>query len=206
MYKFLLISFFCFFSFIGNGFAQSSKTIETLNGTDWIKWKKETKVAFVTGFISGSEWMAINSLFPKSLFPNEQSFSKAEIIWNKVTEESGKAISDPKTSLSKFNALEVLLFSMYDAYKKNDLFNRAIIRVSNTDIVEGLEQFYNNSKNSQVLISNAIYLICKKLKGAPKEDIDELLPYLRGEKEIPLGWIIPVYDKNGKFIRIIEFP
>ncbi len=187
--------------------AQSVSSSRILNGNDWNIWDLEKKLSFVTGFMCGSDWVASNSLFPDSLFPNETVRQGAKVIWDQVTKEAGQAISDQKTSSAKkYNAMEVLLYSMFDSYKKNDLYNKAIIKAPNTDIVRGLNQFYLDHDNMKVLISNAIYLVQKRLKGAPTEDINELLPYLRGEKEIPPGWIIPVYDKNSKLIRIIEFP
>ena len=128
-------------------------------------------------------------------------------MWDEVTKEVGQAISDPKTpSTQKYTAMQVLLYSMVDSYKKNDLYNRAIINFSNVDIARGLDQFYLDHQNVKVLIGNAVYLVQKKLKGVTTQEINELLPYIRGEKEIPPGWVIPVYDKNGKFIRVIEFP
>ena len=85
-------------------------------------------------------------------------------------------------------------------------YNKAIIKSSNYDIAGGLNQFYSDRDNLIVAISNAIYFVQKKLTGTSIEDLNVLLPYLRGEKEIPAGWIIPIYDENGNFIKIIEFP
>ena len=96
---------------------------------------------------------------------------------------------------------------MFDTYKKNDLYDRAIIKIADTEIVQGLNQFYLDQANAKVLLSDAVYLVKKKLNGASIADVNELLPYLRGEKENRLGWgIFPVYDKTGKIIRLIEFP
>lgn len=199
--------FLCSILFLAAVNVSEGQSLRILNGNDWNKWDHNNRLVFVTGFICGSDWVATNSLFPDSVFPNEIVRQRAKTIWDEVVKEGGQAISDPKTSpTKKYTSMEVLLYSMFDSYKKNDLYDKAIIKVPNTDIVRGLNQFYLDHDNVKVLISNAIYLVQKKLKGAPTEDINELLPYLRGEKEIPPGWIIPVYDKNGKFVRIIEFP
>jgi hypothetical protein len=207
MKNFFFVCSILFLAAINVSEAQPIGSLRILNGNDWNKWDHDKRLAFVDGFIYGSDWVSTNSLLPDSLFPNETVRQGAKVIWDEVTKEAGQAISDQKTSSAKkYSAMEVLLYSMFDSYKKNDLFNKAIIKAPNTDIVRGLNQFYLAHDNVNVLISNAIYLVQKKLKGAPTEDINELLPYLRGEKEIPPGWIIPVYDKNGKLIRIIEFP
>ncbi len=207
MKRFFFVCSILFLAAVNISQAQPVGSLRTLTGNDWNKWHNDKKLAFVTGFMCGSDWVATNSLFPDSLFPNETVRQRAKTIWDQVTKEAGQAISDQKTSSAKkYTSMDILLYSMFDSYKKNDLYNRAIIKSPNTEIVCGLNQFYLDRENIKVLISNAIYLIQKKLKGAPTEDINKLLPYLRGEKEIPPYWIIPVYDKNGKFIRIIEFP
>jgi hypothetical protein len=187
--------------------AQPIGSLRALNGNDWNEWDHDKRLAFVVGFMSGSNWVATNSLFPESLFPNETVRQGAKAMWDEVTKEVGQAISDAKTpSTKKYTAMQVLLYSMVDSYKKNDLYNRAIINFPNVDIARGLDQFYLDHHNVKVLISNAVYLVQKKLKGVTTQEINELLPYLRGEKEIPPGWVIPVYDKDGKFVRVIEFP
>lgn len=207
MKRFFFVCSILFLAAVNISQAQPVGSLRTLTGNDWNKWHNDKKLAFVTGFMCGSDWVATNSLFPDSLFPNETVRQRAKSTWNQVTKEAGQAISDPKTSsVNKYNVMDVLLYSMFDSYKKNDLYNKAIIKAPNTDIVRGLNQFYLDHDNIKVLISNAIYLVQKKLKGVPTEDVNKLLPYLRGEKVIPPGWIIPVYDKNGKFIKIIEFP
>jgi hypothetical protein len=171
------------------------------------------KLGFIDGFICGSDWVATNSLFPDSVFfPSDNKGNTirqgAKAVWDQVTSEAGQSISSQRASSEKkYTATEILLYSMFDAYKKNDLYNRAIIKTADTEIVRGLNQFYLDQANGKVLLSNAVYLVKKKLNGAPIEDIDELLPYLRGEKENRLGWgIYPVYDKSGKVVRVIELP
>lgn len=186
--------------------AESAGSVRLLNGNNWISWNHDQKLAFISGFIGGSDWVASNSLFSEALFPNDSVRKKSKAIWEEITDVANKAISSPKTQVSqKYTAIDVLMYSMYDAYKKNDSYQKAIIKVSDTDIVNGLNQLYSSNENLKIIISNATYLVQKKLKGASVDDINILLPYLRGEKEVPPGWIIPVY-KNGKFIKIIEFP
>ena len=187
--------------------------LRILSGNDWNKWDHDKKLGFIDGFTSGSDWVATNSLFPDSaFFPNNKKGDAlrqgAKAIWEQITNEAGQSISNQRASSEKkYTATEILLYSMYDSYKKNDLYNKAIIKTPNAEMVSGLNQFYIDQANAKVLISNAVYLVKKKLSGAPTEDINELLPYLRGEKENQGGWgIFPVYDKNGKVVRVIEFP
>jgi hypothetical protein len=186
--------------------AESAGSVQLLNGHNWTSWNHEQKLSFIAGFIAGSDWVASNSLFSESLFPDDAFRQRSKSIWEEVIGEAGNALSAPKKQSSqKYTAIDVLMYSMYDAYKKNDSYQKAIIKVSDKDIADGLNQLYRTRENLKITVSNATYLVQKKLKGASADDINILLPYLRGEKEVPLGGIIPVYN-NGKFIKIIEFP
>ena len=193
-----------FFLLVNLCSAESAGSIRLVNGYNWTSWNHDQKLAFIAGFVAGSDWVATNSLFPESLLPNDGLRQRSKAIWEAVTGEAKKDFSTPKAQ--KYSAAEVFLYSMYDSYKKNDDYQRAIIKVSVTDMVNGLNQLYSEPKNLKILVSNATYLFHKKLKGASSDDINILLPYLRGDKEVPVGWMIPVYDKNGKLIKIIEFP
>lgn len=209
----VLCCLFLFFVAVNVGATEPIGSLRVLDGNDWKNWDHEKKLGFIDGFISGSDWVATNSLFPDSVFfPNDEKGRTirqgAKTIWDQVTNDAGQSISNKRASSEKkYTATEILLYSMYDSYKKNDLYNKAIIKTPNTEIVSGLNQFYVDQANEKVLITNAVYLVKKKLNGAPTEDINELLPYLRGEKENRGGWgVFPVYDKNGKVVRVIEFP
>lgn len=208
-----LFSSILFLVAVNVGAAEPIGALRILSGNDWNKWDHEKKLGFIDGFMCGSDWVATNSLFPDSdFFPHDRKGDTirqgAKAIWEQVTNEAGQSMSNQRTQIErKYTSMEVLLYSMYDSYKKNELYNKAIIKTPNTEIVSGMNQFYIDPANAKVLISNAVYLVKKKLNGAPTDDINELLPYLRGEKENRGGWgIFPVYDKNGKVVRVIEFP
>lgn len=182
-------------------------SVQMLAGGDWNQWHNDKKVEFVDGFISGSYWVASNSMFPESMFSDETVRAGAQILWEKATAEFGKAIDNPKLQLPRqYTAKDIMAYSMFDSYKKNELYERAIIKVPTETIVSRLNQLYADSANLKVPISGAIYLAKKITDGASKDDVNTILPYLRGDKPVPPGWIIPVYDKTGKYIKVIEFP
>lgn len=189
------------------GFAQPGGSAQVLAGGEWNQWHNDKKVAFVDGFISGSHWVASNSILPASVFPNGPVRTGAQILWEKATDEFGKAIANPKTQMPRqYTANDMMLYALFDGYKKNALYERAIIKVPTHAIVGRLNQLYGDSANLKVTISDAIYLAKKITEGASKDDVNTLLPYLRGDKPVPSGWIIPVYDKSGKYVKVIEFP
>lgn len=178
-----------------------------LTGKDWNQWQNDRKVVFIDGFISGSHWVASNSMFPASMFSDETVRAGAQRLWEKATADLGKAIENPKLQLPKqYTAKDIMVYGMFDSYKKNDLYERAIIKAPTETIVSSLNQLYADSANLKVPISGAIYLARKITDGASKDDVNTILPYLRGDKPVPPGWIIPVYDKTGKYIKVIEFP
>lgn len=189
------------------GFTQSDAHAQVLAGRDWNQWHNDKKIVFVDGFISGSHWVASNSILPVSIFPNETVRMGAQMLWEKATDESKKALANPKTQLPRqYTANDMMLYVMFDGYKKNALYERAIIKVPTQTIIGHVNQLYADSANLKVPLSGAIYLAKKITNGASKDDVNTLLPYLRGDKPAPPGWIIPVYDKAGKYIKVIEFP
>ncbi len=182
-------------------------SVQMLAGGDWNQWHNDKKVKFVDGFISGSHWVASNSMFPESMFSDETVRTGAQILWEKATAEFGKAIDNPKLQLPRqYTAKDIMASGMFDSYKKNELYERTIIKVPTETIISRLNQLYADSANLKVPISGAIYLAKKITDGASKDDVITILPYLRGDKPVPPGWIIPVYDKTGKYIKVIEFP
>ena len=177
-------------------------------GADWNGWSVERKMRFLEGFVAGSQWVASNSIVSLTSFlPDESAQAGAKAAWEQVNKEFSQAIRNPKEKLPpKYNAVEVMFITMYDGYKKNPLFERAIIAGPVQQIGDRLDAIFRDPKNQKIPVSYAIYLAKKIISGLPPEDVNVLLPYLRGEKAVPPGWIIPIYDSNKKFVKVIEFP
>lgn len=203
-----LLTLSVLFLVASTGFAQSDAPAQVLAGGDWNQWRKDKKIAFVEGFVSGSHWVASNSILPASLFPNETVRTRAQTIWEQAKNEFGKVIANPKMQLPRheYTAADIILYGMFDGYKKNELYERAIIKLPTQTLVDRINQLYADSVNLKVPIDGAIYLAKKIANGTSENDVNTLLPYLRGDKPPPPGWIIPVYDKTGKYIKVIEFP
>ena len=132
-------------------------SVQMLAGGDWNQWHNDKKVEFVDGFISGSHWVASNSMFPESMFSDETVRAGALILWEKATAEFGKAIDNPKLQLPRqYTAKDIMAYGMFDSYKKNELYERTIIKVPTETIVSRLNQLYADSANLKVPISGAI--------------------------------------------------
>ena len=116
-------------------------SVQMLAGGDWNQWHNDKKIKFVDGFISGSYWVASNSMFPESMFSDETVRAGVQILWEKVTAELGKAIDNPKLQLPRqYTAKDIMAYSMFDSYKKNELYERTIIKVPTETIVSRLNQ------------------------------------------------------------------
>jgi hypothetical protein len=186
--------------------AASASASAQATGNDWIQWDASRKAAYIEGIISGSSSVASNSIVPASLFPNGPIRQRAETVWQSASNEFKQALSSQKAPPTKYNAADMMLYSMFDGLKKNSLYERAMIKTSPDAIVQGLNQLFNDAKNRIIKLNDATYLVKKQIEGAPEEDIQALLPYLRGEEPVPAGWIVPIKDpKTGK-VRVVEFP
>jgi hypothetical protein len=75
------------------------------------------------------------------------------------------------------------------------LYSYGIIEITNGQLVEGLNAFYNDFKNKQVKIWDAIYVVKKQIKGASTEEIEAVLQFLRVDKDYKN---LPYTDKDGK--------
>lgn len=175
-------------------------------GSDWNGWTVERKAQFLEGFVAGSQWVASNSIAP-FLVPDEKVRDYAKRLWEQSTAEFSQATQNPKNRLlPKYSAGDVTLIMMFDSYKKNPLFERAIITSPVQQVSDRLDSIFREPTNRKIPLSYAIYLAKKIIGGLASEDASVLLPYLRGEKPVPPGWIIPVYDSKGRFVKVIEFP
>ncbi|MBI3806518.1 MAG: hypothetical protein HY281_03240 [Nitrospirae bacterium] len=88
----LLISLAMTNSLLSQAAELSDTHLEMLAGRDWNQRQNDRKVVFIDGFISGSHWVASNSMFPASMFSDETVRAGAQILWEKATAEFGKAI------------------------------------------------------------------------------------------------------------------
>jgi hypothetical protein len=188
-------------------FAATHVSAQVPTGADWSKWTPDRKNQFLEGFIVGSRWVASNAILPASIFPDEQIKTKAKEDWEQATKEFISATNDPKIEFpAKYNAGNVMLIMTYDAFKKNPTFERAIITNSTQALVSRLDELFKDRDNRKIQIADAVYLAKKMLEGLSTADAKVLLPYLRGEKRMPDGAMVPVYDARGKFVKAIEFP
>lgn len=72
--------------------------------------------------------------------------------------------------------------------------------ISPLQIEQGLDIFYNDYRNKTVILNDAIYLICRSIKGASKEELEIGLKCIKSgepskDNENPFDGILP--DPGG---------
>ena len=105
-----------------------------------------------------------------------------------------------------------LPISKYILENKNDpievrelfLTRYSITNITSGQIVDGLNMFYEDFRNRNILLMDAIYVIKKQIKGSTPEDIERILLYLRSDKKEDKH--LRIKDEKGKIIKIISFP
>ena len=100
---------------------------------------------------------------------------------------------------------EVRLLLTYEKELRNKkLIEFGVFDVSVKEIIAGVDRLYEEPKNRNIAIVDAMYLVRKKSQGAPTEDMERLVNYLRGGKKDRA--LLNVKDERGKTRRIIHFP
>lgn len=100
---------------------------------------------------------------------------------------------------------EVRLLLAYEKELRNKkLIEYGVFYVSVKEIIAGVDRLYWEPKNRNISIVDAMYLARKKSQGAPLEDMERLVNYLRGGKKDRS--ILNVKDERGKTRKIIHFP
>jgi hypothetical protein len=166
----------------------SSETdLREYDGNNWKEMSESQRIFWVSGFMAGATNVADSwGIFTPS--SSNYDDNKARLLWLSLqvdkekitcTTENIELICDYQESLS---ALGVKNYGIYT--------------VSVSQLVEGLNQFYKDFKNTQIKISDAIYVVKKQIRGASNEEIEAILQWLRGsKKDYSKRFYI---DKNGR--------
>jgi hypothetical protein len=173
-----------------------------------VKWDAGKKAGYVEGFKSGTLWVAGESIVPPFAFKTEAVKSEAQKIWEQARNEYTTGLEKKQKELPghEYTALHMMMFAMYDRYQRNGVYERSILKTATPTLVAGVDKLYADPANARMPVNVAVFVANKIASGAPQEDIDALMPYVRGERPVPPGWRIPVMDKSGKPARYVEFP
>lgn len=164
------------------------------DGHAWQTWDTSRKLIYISGVIACGNYIV------------EQNFVRYNISYEKDYDED-KALLLRYPSLNKSKAKkksvytqkEVNMMLEYDKRDRNSgLLRYLIIGITNSQIVEGLNQLYSDFKNRQINLREAIYVVKKQIKGASEEEIQAILEYLRATEDERDFYKLYYKDKMGK--------
>jgi len=61
--------------------------------------------------------------------------------------------------------------------------NKYMSKVTDVKIVDGLNAFYSDSKNSRILVLNAVWLVVNGIAGTPQKDLDAMIEGWRNNSQ-----------------------
>lgn len=210
MKKIVLFISVILFLLIHNSPMAYTEVINKLDGNNWKKWGemedvgKVIKKYFVFGFMLGSSFASIGGA--PSMIGKEYDADNAQKVFDSYI---GVTIKDGKLQeiemKENFNREEVvLLIDFFLNRTRKNLSRYTLPKESNTgQFIEGLDKLYEDFKNRNIDLHNAIYVVKKQIEGASEEEIEAILQYLRADQKDLSK--LKYKDKTGK-IQITEFP
>lgn len=110
----------------------------------------------------------------------------------------------PETRKQRYSRDEVSLLLEREYRRSQEwLTHYSIIGITNGQIVDGLNLFYDDFRNRQIKLTDAIYVIRKQILGASKEEIEAITEWLRTlDRDFNK---LRYKDKEGN-IRHADFP
>jgi hypothetical protein len=155
----------------------AEKTIVSeFDGFDWQGWTEIKKFNFLSGFLLGSSHV---------IKKNEPFMPKADN--NQQFDDMRKRLSSghdkkKKSGSNTFSKEEVILWGHYRASMiQNGLTDYAVYEITVSQLSQGMDELYKDSRNMKIKIADAIYTVKKQIKGTSPGDIEKNLMYLRGD-------------------------
>jgi hypothetical protein len=177
-----------------------TSNISDMNGNTWKKLSYTSKNAFTLGVISSANYVAQQNISYAPIVPEQEYDTKKAIALFSGFEKSKsrKAIV--------YNKKEVDLMREHTRRTGNDLLRLySIYSITNIQLYEGLEKLYDNIKNTNILLNEAVYLVRKQIQGASDEEIQAILLWLRTPANQRTFDQLIYTDKMGKAFYAI-FP
>jgi hypothetical protein len=159
--------------------------VNQYDGNEWRQWDSPKKYNFIAGFISATGCVISNNV--NSL---DDKYNSAQ-AWDLYL----SYVADGQKQKKAFSHKEVkLLLNQTTEWNNDNLYRYAIIEITNGQLVEGLNLLFDDFKNKQIKVRDAIYVVKKQIKGASPEEIEATLQYLRADKDLKKLWYT---DKDG---------
>jgi hypothetical protein len=122
-----------------------------------------------------------------------ESFKKAEELAFSV---------DDQAKRRSYTQREVALIRDYeDKYRDDGLRERCLVGMTVGQMTDGLDALFEDFKNRAIKLTKAVYVVKKQIKGAPDEEVEAVLSWLRSGDRARL-WL---KDKDGR-LKAVTFP
>lgn len=148
--------------------------ISELNGNDWKSLSHANKTAFTLGVISSANYVARQNISYTPIVPEHEYDTKKAIALFSGFEKS------KSRKVVVYNKKESDLMREHTRRTGNDLLRRySLYSITNIQLYEGLEKLYDDFNNTNIFLNEAVYLVRKQLQGAPDEEVQAILLWLR---------------------------
>jgi len=177
-----------------------TKDISNFDGNEWRTWDLMRKGNFISGFLAGTTYVIEENTpsFGMYLGTKDYDAIKAErAYWDYLElvylKKIDKAKETPKPAAKeeakpaeapapgatprkqRYSRDEVsLLLEREHRNSREWLTHYSIIGITNGQIVEGLNLFYDDFRNRQIKLPDAAYVVRKQILGASKKEIEAI--------------------------------
>jgi|GEM_PF-1414513 len=178
-----------------------TKDLSEIDGNEWRTWEKLSKLRFVSGFMLGSMYVVFENMPSEGMYVKLGYDTKrvSELYWSDFM--GFKVGTKKKEQFSREEAS--LLLERERRTRKEDLSKYLIIGITNIQIFDGLDLFYNDFRNRQIKLPEAVFVVKKQIHGASKEEIEAITEWLR-TPDRDFGKL-QFKDKDGN-VKYADFP
>lgn len=153
----------------------STAAFADLNGTHWKQLSQTEKIAFVRGFDVGTDYV-----FAAEMERYTEDFKKGFDM--KRGQSLSQKIHDKKHKIT-FTNDEIIFWGQFRSATRSLYLTYYLTELTTEQIINGLDAFYQDFKNSGINLPDAIYVVKRQIKGMSNENIEQILLYLRGGKK-----------------------
>ena len=181
-----LLPFIALF-YLSVAFGAELPDVSEYDGNDWDTWDYARKLSFASGFIAGASNVISNN-YDQFLYVEDKSKydenNGSDVLMKLYMKQYDKDVEETKNkkikTAKKYNIRDIANFAEYISIINNNKLSRyTITKITNGQLVEGLNQFYKNFTNKNIKVKNGFYVVRKQIQGAASEEIEAVSQHLR---------------------------